>query len=127
MNNKKKLLKYANSFIKLISPYLKKGFYVSAKVFPAAQEGAVIEFIIDESKKGVTLQQVSPSVNKILAKVEQRLIGGNVEGVKFGGTSISIEDQRIVLIKGEDSHDSWSNAAVEEDVKKVVSPDRWAR
>lgn len=127
MNNQKKLKKYTISFIKLLSPHIKKGFYVSAKIFPAEGEGAIIEFLIENKDKGISIEPTSATVNKILTKIEQRLIAGNIEGVKFGGTSMSIEDQRIVLIKGEDSHELWCNSAVEEDVKKVLSPNRGGR
>ena len=49
------------------------------------------------------------------------MIGGNIEGVKFGGTNLYLEGNRILIIKGEDDPSSWSNNAVIEDVQRVVS------
>lgn len=123
MENQKKLKKYTNAFIDALSPYLKKGFQVSATIHPASGEGAVIEFEIHEGKRSdITIVSTVPRINDTLEKIDQRMIGGNIQGVTFRGTNLYMDGQRIVIIKGEDEHAFWSNNAASEDVDRVVLP-----
>ena len=124
MDNHKKLKKYTNSFIDALEPYLKKGFQVSATIHPSSGEGAVIEFEIHEGKRSdITIISTVPRVNNTLENIDQRMIGGNIQGVKFGGTNLYMDGQRIVIIKGEDDHSYWNNKAAINDVGDVVSPE----
>jgi hypothetical protein len=123
MNNQKLLKKYANSFVSSMKPSIKLGYNVSAKIHPTNGNGATIEFEINDSKKSeVSLVQTVDSVNKTLATIEQNMIGGNIEGVRFSGTNIYMDGNRIVIIKGDNEHSSWDNSAAQKDVQKVISP-----
>ncbi|WP_426358135.1 hypothetical protein ACPUVO_17095 [Pseudocolwellia sp. HL-MZ19] len=123
MNNQKLLKKYANSFIEFIKPNIKRGYHVAANIHPANEKGATIEFeIIDEKKSKINVIPTVASINKTLATIEQKMIGGNIDGVTFSGTNVYMNGNRIVIIKGDDEHCSWSNKAAENDVKRVVSP-----
>lgn len=128
MNNQKKLKKYAQSFIQELSNHLNKGFKVNATIHPADAEGAIIEFIIHEGNRSEinTLQSV-PRINVTLERIDQRMIGGNIQGVTFRGTNLYMDGQRIVIIKGDNSHDEWSNSAASSDVKRVISSKRGAK
>jgi hypothetical protein len=123
MENQKQLKKYTNAFIDALSPYLRKGFNVSATIHPASGEGAVIEFEIHEGRRSdITIVSAVPRVNDTLGEIPQSMIGGNIQGVTFRGTNLYMEGQRVVIIKGEDEHTLWSNRAASEDVGRVVSP-----
>ncbi len=123
MNNQKKLKNYTNLFIDVLSPYLKKGFQLSATIHPAIGEGAIIEFEINEGKRSnITFNSARQTINEVLENIDQRLIGGNIQGLRFGGTNLYMEGQRIIIIKGEDDQEQWSNKAVIDDVNRVVSP-----
>ena len=126
MNNQKQLKKYTKLFIEKLSPYIRGAFVISADIYPAEAEGAVIEFNINDSNSKITLHQSAPTINKTLEIIDQRLISGNISDVRFGGTNISMEDQRVVLIKGEDGHEHWNNSAVDNDVERIVAPHRGA-
>ena len=128
MENQKKLKKYTNSFIDALAPNLKKGFQVSATIHPASAEGAIIEFEIHEGKRSdITIINTVPRINDTLENIDQRMIGGNIQGVTFRGTNLYMDGQRIVIIKGEDEHNHWSYKAVIDDVAQVVSPKRGAK
>jgi hypothetical protein len=128
MENQKKLKKYTNSFIDALAPYLKKGFQVSATIHPATGEGAIIEFEIHEGRRSdITITNTVPRINDTLENIDQRMIGGNIQGVTFRGTNLYMDGQRIVIIKGEDEHTHWSNKAAIDDVAQVVSPKRGAK
>jgi len=123
MNNLKQLKKYANSFVSSIKASIKLGYNVSAKIHPTNGNGATIEFEINDSKKSqISIIKTVESVNKTLATIEQRMIGGNIDGVTFSGTNIYMDGNRIVIIKGDNEHSSWNNSAAQKDVKKVISP-----
>jgi hypothetical protein len=123
MNNQKQLKKYANRFIERLKPSIRSGYDISAKIYPAQAQGAILEFEINEAKKSsLSIQQTTDSINTSLKGIEQRFIGGNIDGVKFSGTNVYLEGNRILLIKGEDEHKAWSNAAVEDDIQRIISP-----
>jgi len=123
MNNQKQLKKYANSFIDSIKPNIKSGYQLAVNIHPANASGATIEFeIIEDRKSKITVVPAVASVNKTLGSIEQRMIGGNLDGVRFSGTNVYMEGNRIVIVKGEDDHSSWNKRAAEKDVKRVISP-----
>jgi len=121
MDNLKKLKKYTNSLIDALLPYLKRGYQVSATIHPASGEGAVVELNIHESiRSDITIVNTVPRINDTLETIDQKMIVGNIQGVTFKGTNVYMEDQRIILIKGEDDHNYWSNKAVSEDINRIV-------
>lgn len=123
MNNQKKLKKYTRSLVSSLSKYIKKGMSLSATIHPTNGEGAIIELLIEESNNSeIKLLDSVPRINDTLEKVDQRLIGGNIQEVTFRGTNLYMDGNRILIIKGEDVHHEWSNAAVSEDIKRIVSP-----
>ena len=48
------------------------------------------------------------------------MISGNIAAIKFGGTNISMEPNRIVLIKGEDVPDLWNDQGARNDVERII-------
>ena len=123
MNNHKKLKKYTESFMKSLTRYLKKGLNVSATIHPANSGGAIIEFdITEQARNEIRMIDTVPSINTTLERIDQRMIGGNIQGVTFLGTNVYMDGNRIVIIKGEDGHEHWSNKAVSDDINRIISP-----
>lgn len=123
MNNQKQLKKYANRFMERIKPSIRSGYDIIARIYPSNSQGAILEFEIIEAKKpSVEIKPTSDSVNSSLKGIEQRLIGGNIDAVRFSGTNVYLDGNRILLIKGDDKHEEWSNAAVEDDIQRILSP-----
>ncbi len=123
MNNQKQLKKYANSFISSLKSNIKSGYVISSRIHPANGKGAVLEFEINRnSKPEISFENTAPTVSKTLETIEQRLIGGNIAGVTFSGTNVYMAGNRIVIIKGDNEHGSWSNKAAEADAWRVISP-----
>lgn len=67
------------------------------------------------------------SANAALKVVPQRMVGGNIDAIKFGGTNISMEPNRIVVIKGEDNPDLWNDQAAKIDGERIVGIQTRAR
>jgi hypothetical protein len=116
---------YVNNFRRHLAPQLRPGIALASRAHPAKGEGALVEFFF---KPGGSNQDettaVFESVNEALGTVTQHMVGGNVAGVRFGGTNISMEPDRILLIKGEDAMHEWDDAAALRDVLRIIAPQR---
>jgi hypothetical protein len=122
MKDKKTIQRYVNNFRRHLSPFLKPGIGLSSKIHPAIQEGAILEFSLgaDVSNEDEYIEPAE-TVNSALRNVQQRMFGGNLDAIRFGGTNISMEPDRIVLIKGEDSLELWSDDGARTDVQRIVN------
>jgi hypothetical protein len=117
-----RLKKYAELFRRSLSKFLAPGIHVRTVIYPVDQDGAVFEFLLNkEADETENVERTRPTVGAVLGSIPQRLFAGQIEGVRFGGTNISLEDNRILVIKGGDSPNEWSGNAVISDVRRVVS------
>ncbi|MBT3805001.1 MAG: hypothetical protein HOG03_10430 [Desulfobacula sp.] len=122
MEDKSTIQSYVNDFRRHMSKYLKKGIGLTSKTYPSHGEGCVIELRIGPNLPNYDeIVEVHQSVNDVLKIVPQKIVGGNIDGVKFGGTNISMEPDRILIIKGEDDKNLWSDMGALDDVNKIVS------
>lgn len=128
MNNINQLKLYAELFKKKLNPFLAPGVSIRTTIYPVQSEGAVFEFFLNKSSDDVEIVDAERStVGKVLLDIPQRIVGGNIDAVWFRGTNLSLEGNRVLLIKGEDDPNSWSTEAVIEDVKRVVSTSQEGR
>ncbi|MNP49710.1 hypothetical protein D3C76_1439150 [compost metagenome] len=122
MNQTGKLKKYAELFEERLREYLASGISVHTTIYPCNSEGAVYEFRLDPEGKNTTkLMPPYQSVGDILSKIPQRMVGGDMKNVRFKGTNLSLENNRILVIKGEDDREQWTGTAASKDVARVVS------
>lgn len=122
MNKYSKLRKYTELFRRQISRFLAPNVQIKTRIFPVNGEGAVFEFILDkDGPASEVIEDARESIGKVLSQIPQRFIGGNIDGVRFGGTNIMLEGNRVLLIKGEDSPEHWTTPAIHSDVERVVS------
>jgi len=127
MNRVKDLKRYSKHFVENFNKYLNPGFQISVDVYPVNEQGAVLEFKINKNKnKRITLHDSSQKIGLALAKVKQNLIGGDLSNVNFGGTNLVLENDRIIVIKGDNDQNSWSNRAILDDIKRVIEPKKGA-
>ena len=127
MKKLSKLNKYVELFIKNIQKYLSKNICIHSVIHPVHGSGAVFEFFLKPGAE--TSQSVKPtekSVSAVLSKIPQNMIAGDLNNVHFGGTSIYLEGNRIIVIKGEDKSEYWSGTTVKNDVMRVVSSSQGA-
>jgi hypothetical protein len=122
MKRSTRLKKYVELFKRNINQFLAPDVDIKTTIYPVEAEGAVFEFVFNRSNDSTeTVEKIRPTVGSVLSKIPQRLVTGNIEGIKFGGTNLYLEGDRILVIKGEDDQESWSGTAIIEDVKRVVS------
>ena len=122
MKRSTRLKKYVELFKRNINQFLAPDVDIKTTIYPVEAEGAVFEFVFNRSNDSTeTVEKLRPTVGSVLSKIPQRLVTGNIEDIKFGGTNLYLEGDRILVIKGEDDQESWSGTAIIEDVKRVVS------
>jgi len=121
MDDKANIQEYINNFRRHISTFLKPGIGLACTVYPVRDEGAVIEIHIGPNIKNEdSFKSTESTVNDILKVIPQRIVGGNLDAIKFSGTNISMEPNRILIIKGENEHDLWSDKGAKNDVAKII-------
>jgi hypothetical protein len=121
MQNLKQIQGYINNFRRHIAAFLKPGIGLACKVRPAEKEGAILEFILGSGvENDDEYFPAEETVNAALKHVQQKMVSGNIDGIKFGGTNISMEPNRIILIKGEDDDNLWNDEGAKHDVERIV-------
>ena len=121
MNKKDKLNKYATQIISELNPRLGSGVQVNVVIYSPKSDGGVIEVKLNRTTKNnikkIKFDQSYSDVNNILNKIPQKFVSGNLSNIKFSGTNISLEDNRILVIKGDDQH--WSEFDAKNDINSV--------
>lgn len=122
MNKKDQLKKYARKFVGGLGPRLRNDVQADLVIYPATGNGAIVEVKLVKRGKAkqnpIQFEAESDSVNQVLKKIPQRFLGGNIDAVQFSGTNISLEGNRILLIKGDDQH--WSESDALADLSRVL-------
>ena len=122
MKDQERIQRYVNDFRRHFSTYLRKGVGMSTLTHPSDLSGAIIEIRIGESVTNEDrFLEPTTSVNEALTSIQQKAFGGNLQGFRFGGTNIVMEPDKIVLIKGDDSDDTWSDKSASRDVSQIVN------
>jgi len=128
MRKTTRLKKYVELFKRNILSFLAPGVSVKTIIYPVEGEGAVFEFLFNkDGDESENISKIRKSIGSVLADIPQRIVEGNTEAVKFGGTNLYLEGNRILIIKGEDNNEQWSGNAVIEDVRRVVSSSQGGR
>lgn len=117
----KELEEYTTLIQNTLKKNLSKRIGIKLHVYPA-RKGGVVEVTLGKDlglDNKVNVEGLQSTVNVILKKVPQKLITGNLDSIQFMGTSISLEDNRILLIKGDDT--KWGKAEAKQDIAKVLT------
>lgn len=125
MNKPSTIQQYINNFRRHLAPYLRPGIGLACNILPAEAAGAILQFTIGPNiANGDVFHPASKTVNEALSKLSQRAFGGNLDGFRFGGTNVIMEENRIIFIKGEDNEEQWNDQAAAEDVKRLLPPEQ---
>jgi hypothetical protein len=123
MRREKDLKRYGKVLTEHLSNYLKDNLKVSCDIYPSVGPGALLVFNIAKDQRRERYNSPSKNVSEALASIDQNFISGDLKNVNFGGTNVFMDKSRIILIKGDDEQNTWSNKAAIEDVKKIVTPE----
>ncbi|MGF1680187.1 hypothetical protein [Photobacterium minamisatsumaniensis] len=122
MQKTSKLKKYVELFNRHISRYLAQNISVKTVIHPVSTSGAVFEFIFnDDDDETISHGATRASVGDVLINIPQSMVKGNIHNFTFSGTSLYLESNRIVVIKGEDTPREWDGNAVIKDIGRIVN------
>lgn len=125
MKDSKTIERYLKFFGRRLSERLKPGIAYDCNVYPTNGPGAVLEFLFRSGiDNKVEYKPAEETVSSALVHVPQKLVGGNISGIQFSGTNISLEGNRILLIKGEDSEQDWDSVAAKNDISRIFHTHR---
>jgi len=125
MKRSTRLKKYVELFNRNIRHFLAPGVEIRTTIYPVEAEGAVFEFVFNrDNDSSESLDIIRPTISAVLSEIPQGMIEGDLDGVKFGGTNLYLELDRILVIKGEDDQEDWSGNAIIEDVQRIISTSR---
>jgi len=121
VENKALIQTYLNNIRRHLVPKLRPGIGVSSSFYPASSGGGLLEIQVGPAKANSdVVLPAEPSIGAILMKVPQHAFGGNLSGVKFSGTNIVAEGDRLILIKGDDLPENWSDEAAARDLEMAL-------
>jgi hypothetical protein len=101
MIKKSKLKKYVELFTRKISTYLSQDINIKTVIHPVEGEGALFEFFLGlNNEETIEFAPVQKTVEHALLSIPQNMISGTPENIKFGGTNLYLENNRVVVIKG---------------------------
>jgi hypothetical protein len=123
MRREKDLKRYGKVLTENLSNYLKDNLKVSYDIYPSTGPGALLVFNIAKDQRREKYNSPSKSISEALSTIEQNFIVGDLKNINFGGTNLFMDNNRIILIKGDDEQNTWSNKAAIDDVKKIVKPE----
>ncbi|KXI23677.1 hypothetical protein [Photobacterium sanguinicancri] len=128
MNKISKLKKYDVLFRKNIKSYLSQNVTVKTIIHPVMSEGAVFEFILNmDGEDDIVVNKCESDINYVLKNIHQTMIIGTLDHIQFSGTNLYLEQNRIVVIKGQDDNRLWTGEAVSDDIRRVVSSSQGGR
>jgi hypothetical protein len=128
MIKKSKLKKYVELFNRKIATYLSQDIRIKTVIHPVEGEGALFEFFLGEhNEETIEFAPTQKTVGHALLSIPQSMITGTPNNIKFGGTNLYLENNRVVVIKGDDNNEEWSGTAVEKDVTRVVTSSQGAK
>jgi hypothetical protein len=93
-------------------------YYVDAVV--STKEGSLIFFEFKDGKGDFKYQQIDAPISLALMRLPQHAFGGDLSNVRFGGTNVIREGNKLIIIKGDNSPNAWSQDEAFKDALKEV-------
>ncbi len=121
MNYQNVVTRYLRKFRRDLKPYIKKGININFLVYPTADSGAIIEVTLGPTVKNtIYFRKPYETTGIALKDIKQSAFSGELQNIKFAGTNILSEPDRIVLIKGSYSDIEWNSTKVTEDISRIL-------
>ena len=121
MKDIKKIERYAERIKSKLHSNVQTGVGIDISVYPAEEKGGVIEIKLNKNTNDTFhLEDPKRSVNDVMRAIPQRLVGGDLSGVSFDGTNISMEGNRILFVKGNDNE--WDVSSADTDLSRIFNP-----
>lgn len=119
------IIKYTNGFRKSLTNHLKENIGIEIDIYNCGIEGAILNVIFKSNSFSLDREMNNyNSISDALKTIKQNFYGGNLSGLKFKGTNIMMDNNRILIIKDSDPS-QWSSEKQREDVNKIIHPPKF--
>ena len=114
--------KYGSSFMNNIRKILKPGIGAEITSYLSKKDGSLICFKLRQGENKYDFKELEEDkgISEALKEIPQRAFGGDLSGIKFGGTNTIIEGDKIILIKGGNERELWNQDIAKIDSKKII-------
>lgn len=114
---------YVNNFRRRITPLLKPGIGLKCEIYPTLDGTTVLVFWPGTNVENDDVHKKPQPTGEIFAGLKQRAFGGDLSGIRFGGTNTILEPDKIILIK-DSSPSSWTDLSAQKDVDRIIKRPR---
>lgn len=112
--------KYCEEFISKHRTILRPDLNYNIQAIVSRKEGSLIFFEFKTGPRRFRYKQIDKPIAMALMQLPQRAFGGDLSGVKFGGTNIVREGNKLIIIKGDNSKEAWSKKEAIKDALKEI-------
>jgi len=111
---------YCEKFISKHRMILRPDLNYDMVAIVSEKEGSLIFFDFKEGPRRLRYEQIEEPIAMALMRLPQRAFGGNLSGVKFSGTNVVREENRLIIIKGANSRKAWSKEEAVKDALREI-------
>lgn len=123
--NQQTIQEYINNFRTYISRSLRPNIGLEIEVYDCGEQGAVLIVKFNPGGRSGDNFSKNNSIADALSGIEQNFIAGDLSGVTFRGTNISMMEDKIIFIKDSNPYE-WTLEKMQEDISMITSPPRSA-
>lgn len=114
--------RYLKTYVSHFRNILKPSYGVEAKAYVSRLHGSLLFLTFRPGEDTFEYRLITDKkIGAILEEIPQKGFAGNLENIDFGGVNRIIEENKIIYIKGDNTHEVWSPEIAEQDAKNEIS------
>jgi hypothetical protein len=122
MANEDDFRRYLKTYMSHFRNILKPPNGVEAKAYVSRLHGSLLFLTFRPGEDTFEYRLITDKkIGAILQEIPQKGFAGNLENIDFGGVNRIIEENKIIYIKGDNTHEVWSPEIAEQDAKTEMS------
>jgi hypothetical protein len=112
--------RYCDEFISKHKAILRPDLNYDILAIVSKKEGSLLFIEFKEGKRQLKYELTDEPIGKVLMLLPQKAFGGDLTGVRFAGTNIVREGNKLILIKGDNSSKAWSQMEAKKDAFREI-------
>lgn len=112
--------KYYEEFVKRHRVILKPSYNYKVKAYVSEKQGSLIFLEFVKGPCSFTYKRIKESIGTILEKIPQHAYTGNLSNTIFSGKNIIREENKLIIIKGDNSPSAWSKEEAKKDAEQEI-------
>jgi len=116
----KEFKNYLDDFISRHRVILRPEFNYFADAIVSTKDGSLLFIEFKEGKGSFKYEKTDEKIANVLMNLPQKAFAGNLSNVKFGGVNVIREGNKLIIIKGDNSSNSWSRNEAKKDAFREI-------